>query len=144
MTCSRMERDGMRYIDGEMSDDERAAFEKHLGECDDCGRAMREMREVNRLTGSVRMKDPQDEFWELYWKGIYRRLERKTAWIFMIAGIVMMLGYQGYRVVRSFSGITFENVALILFVVGIILLLVSVVRERLHQYRSDPYKDVKR
>lgn len=144
MTCSRMESDGMRYIDGEMNEAEREAFERHLGECEDCRRSLREIRDVNRLTGSITMKDPQDEFWDLYWKSIYRRLERKTAWLFMIAGIGMLIGYELYRAFSSFGRITFQKIALIVFIVGIILLVVSVVRERIHQYKSDPYKDVKR
>ncbi len=139
-----MEHDGMRYIDGEMDDAKRVAFEEHLGVCDDCRRALEELREVNRLTGSITMKDPQDEFWDLYWKSIYRRLERKTAWIFMIAGIAMLVGYELYRAFSSFGRITFQKVALIVFIVGAALLLVSVVRERIHQYKSDPYRDVKR
>lgn len=144
MTCSRMEHDGMRYIDGEMDEIERAAFERHLEVCGDCRGALEELREVNRLTGSITMKDPQDEFWDLYWKSIYRRLERRTAWIFMIAGIGMLVVYELYRAFRSFGRITFQKVALIVLIVGIVLLLISVVRERIHQYKSDPYKDVKR
>lgn len=144
MTCSRMEHDGMRYLDGEMDDRERAAFERHLEGCGDCRCAMEELREVNRLTGSITMKDPQDEFWNLYWKGIYRRLERRTAWIFMIAGVGMLVGYELYRAFSSFGRITFQKVALIVLIVGLVLLLVSVVRERIHQYKSDPYRDVKR
>jgi predicted anti-sigma-YlaC factor YlaD len=144
MTCSHMESDGMRYIDGEMTDEERAAFEQHLEACDDCRRAMRELGEVNRLTRSITMKDPQDEFWEHYWKSIYRRLERKAAWIFVVVGICMIVGYELTRAVQNFGRITFQKVALVVFLIGIIMLVVSVVRERLHQYRSDPYRDVKR
>jgi predicted anti-sigma-YlaC factor YlaD len=144
MTCSRMEHDGMRYVDGEMDERERAAFERHLAECGDCRRALEELREVNRLTRSITMRDPQDEFWDLYWKSIYRRLERRTAWIFMIAGIAMLVGHELWRAFNSFGRITFQKIALIVLVVGTALLLVSVVRERIHQYRSDPYRDVKR
>lgn len=144
MTCSRMESDGMRYIDGEMTLDEQAAFERHLESCDDCRRAMRELGKVNRLTRSITMKDPQDEFWEYYWKSIYRRLERKAAWIFVIVGICMITGYELISAIQNFGRITFQKVALVVLLIGIIMLVVSVVRERLHQYRSDPYRDVKR
>ncbi len=36
MSCNRMETDGMRYLDGEMSAAERAAFEEHLSSCGEC------------------------------------------------------------------------------------------------------------
>jgi anti-sigma factor RsiW len=144
MTCSRMEHDGMRYLDGEMSEQERSEFEHHIESCDVCRRSMRELGAVNRLTRSVAMRDPQDEFWERYWKSLYRRLERRTAWIFVITGTAVLIGYEAYRALRSFGEITVEKVALLMVLAGVVLLLVSVVRERLHQYGGDPYRDVKR
>ena len=144
MTCSRMETDGMRYLDGEMSDSERVVFERHIEQCGECREVLKDLRKLQTLTGRIKMKDPTDEFWEDYWKSIYRRIERRTAWIFIIAGALMLIAYELYRSVLSFGKITFEKVALVLFVVGGILLIVSVVRERAHQYKTDRYKDVER
>ena len=90
------------------------------------------------------MKDPTDEFWENYCKSLYRRLERKTAWIFIIVGTIMLIGYELYRAATSFGKLTFEKAALVVFAVGALLLLVSVVRERIHQYRGDRYRDIDR
>lgn len=90
------------------------------------------------------MKDQTDEFWEQYTKSLYRRLERKTAWIFIIVGAVMLVGYELYRAVASFGRITFEKVALVVFAVGALLLLISVIRERIHQHRGDKYSKIDR
>ena len=90
------------------------------------------------------MKDQTDQFWENYRKSLYRRLERKTAWIFIIVGAVMLVTYEVYRAVSSFGRITFEKAALVILGVGAMLLLVSVVRERLHQYRGDKYSKIDR
>lgn len=144
MTCSRVESDGMRYLDGELSAEERSAFEKHIEHCETCRRSLEQFRELQSLTRRVKMKDPTDEFWELYWKSIYRRLERKTAWLFMIAGAIMLVGYELYRAVVSFGKITFDKVALVVLAIGAVLLLVSVVRERLHQYKVDRYRNIER
>jgi anti-sigma factor RsiW len=144
MTCSRMERDGMRYLDGEMSPEERLEFEEHLKQCEACRHSFESFRELQTFTGRVKMKDQTDEFWENYRKSLYRRLERKTAWIFMIVGAIMLIGYELYRAVVSFGRITFEKAALVIFAVGALLLLVSVIRERLHQYRGDKYGKVDR
>jgi anti-sigma factor RsiW len=144
MTCSRMEHDGMRYLDGEMPPEERLEFEEHLKQCEACRRSFESFRELQSLTGRVRMKDQTDEFWDHYRKSLYRRLERKTAWIFIIVGAIMLIGYELYRAVASFGGITFEKAALVIFAVGALLLLVSVIRERLHQYRGDKYSKIDR
>lgn len=144
MTCSRMEHDGMRYIDGEMSPEERLEFERHLEGCEACTTAIEGFRELQSLTGRVKMKDQTDEFWEQYTKSLYRRLERKTAWILIIVGAVLLVGYEIYRAVVSFGAITFEKAALVLFALGAVMLLVSVVRERIHQLRGDKYSKIDR
>ena len=90
------------------------------------------------------MKDPTDEFWERYWKSIYRRIERKTAWVLIIAGVAMLVAFALHEAIQSLRVITFEKIAVALIVIGGVLLLMSLIRERLHQYRVDPYRDVKR
>lgn len=137
-----METDGMRYLDGEMSGDERIAFERHVSSCDECRGGMREMAALERLTGMLTIRDPMDDFWERYWKKIFRRLERKTGWILFIVGAVMIAGWQLYRAVADFGRITFGKVALVVFAAGALILLVSVIRERVHQYRTDRYRDI--
>jgi len=59
-----METDGMRYIDGEMSTAERAAFEEHLSSCGECRQSMDELGSVERLTGMMKIRDPQDDFFK--------------------------------------------------------------------------------
>jgi anti-sigma factor RsiW len=137
-----METDGMRYLDGEMSGDERIDFERHIGSCGECRAQMREMAALERLTGMLTIRDPMDDFWQRYWKGIFRRLERKTGWILFIAGAVMIAGWQLYHLITHFGRITFGKVALAVFAAGALILLVSVIRERVHQYRTDRYRDI--
>ncbi|MCK4549165.1 MAG: zf-HC2 domain-containing protein [Candidatus Krumholzibacteria bacterium] len=144
MSCNRIETDGMRYLDGEMSDDERAAFEEHLSACGECRQAMNELGSVERLTGMMKIRDPQDDFWEAYWKKLFRRLERKTGWLLMIAGAALIILYALWRGVTDFGEITFVKVVAVIVAAGFVMLLISVIRERLHQYKTDRYKDIER
>jgi len=144
LSCGRIETDGMRYIDGEMTPDERSGFEEHLAGCETCREAMEELSVVNRLTGMMRIRDPVDDFWENYWKSIMRRAERRFAWILLVTGAVLAAIWQLYRAVRDFGRLTFGKAALLIFAAGAVMLLVSVVRERIHQHRTDKYRDIKR
>ena len=144
MTCPRIETDGMRYIDGEMSPQDRAEYEGHLKSCDECRRSLEGFNGLQSLTGRIKMKDPTDEFWEVYWKSLYRRIERRVAWMIMLVGAVMLIVYQLYQAASNFGRITFEKVAIVLFAAGAVLLLISVIRERVHQYKVDRYKDIER
>lgn len=144
MSCDRMESDGMRFLDGEMTPSEEEEFRKHMEGCPACRDSVEEFRSLGELTGSVKIKDPMDTFWEGYWKSIYRRVERRTAWILILVGAVLVLIYEGYRVFRDLGEITFEKIAVLVLLTGFILLLISVIRERVHQRRTDKYKDIVR
>ena len=134
----------MRYLDGEMTADERTAFEAHLASCGECRQSMDELGSVERLTGMMKIRDPQDDFWEVYWKKLFRRFERKTGWLLMIAGAVLVVLYALWKGVTDFGEITFMKVAAIVIAAGFVILLISVIRERLHQYKTDRYKDIER
>ncbi len=144
MSCPRTEIDALRYVDGVMSAEEMKDFESHISTCMDCREAVRRFEELKSITGRLKMRDPTDEFWDSYWKSLYRRMERRVAWIFIAIGAVMFLLYAAYEIIRSFNEFTWEKVALALVLIGVLLLLISVVRERVHQYRIDRYKNVKR
>lgn len=144
MACVRFETDGMRYLDGEMSAEEASAFERHCAECADCRRQRKQFMELETMTRRIAMKDPSDEFWDRYWSGIYRRIERKAAWVFIIIGVTMLVAFALHEAIQSLRVITFEKIAVLLVAIGGALLLLSLIRERIHAYRVDPYRNVKR
>lgn len=144
MSCNRMETDGMRYLDGEMTADERIEFSEHLESCGVCRQSMEELGSVERLTGMMKIRDPQDDFWDGYWKSIFRRSERKTGWLLLIAGFALVVLYALWKGVTDFGEITFIKVVMIAAAIGFVILLISVIRERVHQYKSDRYKDIER
>ena len=62
----------------------------------------------------------------------------------MLVGVVMLVVYQLYHAASNFGRITFEKAALVLFAAGAALLLISIIRERIHHYKVDRYKDIER
>lgn len=142
--CTRFESDGMRYIDGEMDAAGRTEYERHCAACADCRRSLDAYAALDSLTRRVKMVDPTDAFWERYWRSLYRRVERKTAWVLILAGGAMLLLFALQQIVVFLREITFEKVGVILLAAGFVLLLVSLARERAHQKRVDPYRDVQR
>jgi len=134
----------MRYLDGEMNAAEASAFERHCEECTACGEQLKQFADLNAMTRRIAMKDPTDEFWERYWKSIYRRIERRAAWVLIIAGAAMLVAFALHEAIQSLRVVTFEKIAVLLVAIGGVLLLVSLARERINQRRVDPYRDVKR
>lgn len=144
MSCTRIQQDGMRYLDGEMTASERAEFERHLEGCETCREAIRELGGLEADLGRMQIRDPMDDFWDDYWRGTWRRTERRFSWWLVIGGLAMIAAYVVYETVLNFGRLTFGKTAVVVLAVGLLGLFVSVVRERVHQYRSDRYRNVKR
>jgi hypothetical protein len=134
----------MRFLDGEMNEAEKQAYEKHVQTCPDCHKELKELGRIVELTDELRFKPPDDEFWEGYWENIYRRAERSTGFFMLIIGIIGVLIYGIIRAVTSPKFFSYEGISVAIILIGLIVIFISVARERFHESKSDPYKGVKR
>jgi predicted anti-sigma-YlaC factor YlaD len=134
----------MRLLDGEMSDSERAEYEAHVQECEACTRELASMGRIVQLTNELRLRAPDDEFWEGYWENVYRRSERSVGFFFVIAGVLMVLSYGIFKAVTSPRLFTYEGISVTVILLGLFVIFVSVARERYHESKYDPYKGVRR
>jgi hypothetical protein len=50
----------------------------------------------------MRMKNPSNEVWDNYWMNVYNRTERKIAWIFFLAGALILVAFGAYNFVEEF------------------------------------------
>lgn len=144
MGCERYQTDGMRLLDGEMTDAERQQYEEHVRECDDCQRELKDLGRIVGLTNELRLRTPDDEFWEGYWESVYRRSERSTGFFLVVTGIVAVLLWGLYKALTSPQLLTYEGISVAVILLGLVIIFVSVARERYHESKNDPYKGVKR
>lgn len=143
-TCTRYQTEGMRWLDGELSVQEAARYEGHVRECEECRSELSSLGRVVRMTEELKLRAPDDEFWSGYWESVYRKSERRLGFILLIAGVVALLGYALFRAVTSPSFLSYEGISVALILVGLVVIFVSVARERYHESKSDPYKEVER
>jgi len=144
MECTRFQTDGMRLLDGEMSAEEKMEYEQHVSACEECAAELASLGRVVELTDELKLRTPDDEFWDGYWESVYRRSERSIGFFFVIAGILLVLFYGIFKAVTSPRLLTYEGVSVTVILVGLVVIFVSVARERFHESRNDPYKGVRR
>jgi len=96
----------------------------------------------------MQLKSPPEETWEVYWASIYNRLERKAGWIIFSIGLIMLLFFGAYQAIR---GLIFNPetpllliIGLITFIVGGIILFVSILKEQLFCRKRERYKEIKK
>ena len=136
------------YIDGELTDEEKVDLERHLKSCAECSAELEAFYKLKEVTGAMKYADIPEHVWENYWVGIYRRFERGIGWIFLSIGAIILLAFAGYCLVSDFF-LNPDKPLLLKFAVGaggmgLIILLVSIIRERLFAYNRDRYKEVQR
>ena len=134
----------MAAIDGESSPDERRELDAILAGAPDLAADWRRMTRVKEVTTGMRLQNAPEELWDGYWTSVYRRAERGAAWVLISAGAIVLAAYWLWQaVVALFSDASVP--ALVRFSVmalglGLIILLVSVLREKMFTHRGDPYE----
>ena len=139
----------MGLLDGELSADEKTSVEMHLDGCVECRGELEEFNKMKGVIDKMKYKEAPDEAWEKYWSKVYNRLERGLSWILISIGAMTLLFYGGFKAVENLvkdpAVAILMKVAILVLLAGLVILFVSVVRERIFTYKKDKYaKEVKR
>lgn len=127
-------------LDGELGAEERAALLVHI---EGCARCRAEYEALRRLTVGTAMAlaapAPPAERWEHFLDDVYNRTERRVGWGILIVGAVL-LGV--YGIVLFFTEPWAGALTKLLIaapVTGLVVLFISVLRERLRALKHDRY-----
>lgn len=148
MTCQDYKDFMMGYLDNELDETQKRAFEAHLAACPDCSKEIEEFTKLKQITDDVSLVEPEDRLWQQYWGRLYNRIERGIGWaVFSVAGILLLI-YGGFTAIESLirdpAISMLLKTGLLALLVGLAILFVSVVRERIYFWNTDRYKDVRR
>jgi len=138
----------MAGLDGELSGNERAELDRLLAADEALGREWQRFKRVREVTASMRYSEPPAEVWEDYWTSVYSRTERRLGWLLMTSGLTVVFGWAAWHwiemLLRDSSLPGYIRVAIFAIVFGLVILLVSVAREKFFVRRHDPYKEIQR
>ncbi|MDZ7342431.1 MAG: hypothetical protein ONB27_13825 [candidate division KSB1 bacterium] len=138
----------MGAIDNELTPEQWAEFQHLVNQ--DRARAdeWKRFEQLKEVTQAMKFKSPSPEVWDNYWTRIYNRLERGVAWIIFSIGAVILLTYGIFKGVEAIiadpqlEGII--KIGIIAVILGLVILIVSVIREKFFIHKSDPYKEIQR
>ncbi|UCC97675.1 MAG: zf-HC2 domain-containing protein [Phycisphaerales bacterium] len=148
MTCHDYKDLLMGYLDNELNDEQRRRFEEHLSGCPECAGELEEFKRLKAITDEVTLVEPEERIWQDYWGGIYNRIERGLGWIVFSVAAILLTIYGGFRaieeIIRDPKVELIFKAGLLVLLVGLAILFVSVLRERIYFWKRDRYKDVRR
>jgi len=136
-----------RYFDDELEGTEKAEFESLLLN-KDFKEEFEEQKRIKEVLTKMKLKNPSTEVWDNYWLGIYNKFERGLAWIAVSVGFIILLIYGSIEAVENFFADT-QTPGIVKFgiaamVVGGVVLLFSILREKFFTHNRDKYKEVQR
>jgi predicted anti-sigma-YlaC factor YlaD len=148
MTCRDQKDLMMAYLDNELDDERRRAFEEHLASCPVCAKELGEFRQLKQMTDTLAFVEPEDRVWDQYWGSLYNRIERGVGWILASVAAVVLLLYGGFQLIETIIdnpavGVLMK-IGLLALLGGLAILFVSVLRERVYFWSRDRYRDIRR
>ena len=136
----------MAAVDDEISTEDRAELDVALAADAGLRNEWETLARLREMTGAMTLREPPAEVWDGYWEGVYRRFERGTGWILASIGAIVVATWGTWEWVQQLMADTdtplFIRWSVLAMCAGMIILFVSVVRERWFVRKSDPYKDV--
>lgn len=134
------------YIDGELTDEERSAFDEELASNAELRRELEEFESLKEVTGRMTYADLPDEVWDTYWQSIYKKVERGLGWVLLSVGVILIGCFGLYELFYAlFTDPTaplWLKIGLPAAAAGGVILLVSFARERLFAYKRERYREV--
>lgn len=103
---------------------------------------------MNKLLENHNYVSPEDILWENYKESIYAKIERGVGWIFFSVGSILLITIGLFYFIKDFLLDNKINIIIRLgtglLIIGVVVLLVSVIRERIFFNKHERYKEVKK
>lgn len=131
------------YIDGELTQQARQRVRLHCEQCATCRQDLETLAGMRERVGKATLSDRDRDSWRENMDDDGVKNTRGAGWLLLIGGALIGGAYLGYELFSSASELSLlEKVVFGGIYGGLLLLFVSVLRQRLIERRTDKYKDV--
>jgi len=144
MHCEKIEILLTGYIDGELKGSDLKKVEGHLAECPRCQKLVGDYQRLKEVTAKMKFKEPPQEIWDSYWQRVFQQITRGLGWVLFVVGAVAIAGFGVYEFATDPAVEALQKLIVFAIFVGLGLLLISVIWERVKASKADKYKEVER
>ncbi|MFZ0429157.1 MAG: zf-HC2 domain-containing protein [Acidobacteriota bacterium] len=144
MNCEEIEVSLSGYLDNELTQQESQRIELHLETCAHCRQVLEELREAQQAAQKLELAQPSHEEWKHMENHILEKSTRGLGWVILIVWSIITAAYAIFQFAMSPSEPLFEKILVFSLFLGIALLFLSVLSERIRESRTDRYKGVQK
>jgi len=131
------------FIDGELFQQDEQRVRLHLEGCPACGELAQELQTLREVTMATKFVVPTDDQWREAPRSAGSRWARGLGFVLVVIWMVAMLAFAGWELATG-PAQPFEKAMVFGGGLGIGLLFVSVLLDRIRTARTDRYKGVER
>jgi len=129
------------YLDGALTQGDRQRVRLHLEDCPDCRARFQEMTTLREATMTTRFAIPADDQWDETPRGALSLWSRRLGWALVVtwaAGLACFLLWQ----IAAGPESLLEKTVIFGGILGVVLLFISVLSDRLRAIPTDRYTQV--
>ena len=120
-------------------------MERCLAENEAFRKEFERMKQLVNATSNLAVDIPPEEVWDTFLDGVYNRMERRTGWLIFVLGAIGLAGFGFYLFITEPWGPALSKLLIATPVAGLVVLFISVLRQRLFVAKTDRYsKEVQR
>lgn len=132
------------YLDNELTQADQQKIDIHVRNCPMCSKHLDELREVREAVAQSHSGPVlEDEQWDKIMQDLPAKTTAGIGWLFFIAGALALSGLGLWRYFGDDSISIWVRLSAAVLGFGLILLFLSVLRQRLVALPNDKYRNVK-
>ncbi len=138
----------MAYLDGELSELEMKEIKRLIDDDEMYKEVYLSLKKVKEVTQEMKFVKLPEMYWDDYWEHVYNRIERGISWILISLGAIVVGSFLVWQIIESI--IVNQNIHVVLkagiliLLAGMVVLIVSILREKLMVRKVDKYREVER
>ena len=130
------------YVDGELTQQERQRVDVHCANCKECETSLIEIRGLRESLGKARLSDIDQGQWREMMNDTTVKTARGIGWTLFSGGVLAAFGIGVVAFVLDSSIGLWEKLIVGAIYGGLLVLFISVLRQRLIERKTDKYKNV--
>ncbi len=142
--CTEYKHLMMGLMDNELTPEETADINQHMVRCETCRKEFDALCQSHSELSAVSYYGPADNELDRIWKSPFSRFTRNSGLLLVIIGWVALIIYALYEFLTTDTEPALPKIATIGIIIGLVVLLLTVLRDRIRAFKTDPYKEVKR
>lgn len=130
------------YLDGELTQQETQRIEVLLRRDAEWRARLEDLRRLREQVRRLAYPQPTEDEWRKLMGNLTFRTTRGLGWLLWIGAAVVLAGYALWEFATDPAVVALERVGVLTMLLGIVLVFLTVLWERLATRRHDKYKDI--